>query len=250
MMSEQTFSETAPRRASEAIAEELIDEIRRGETPLDTPLPTERELSQRFDASRPTVREALAQMQLRGYVVTGAGRRPRATRPSLETILTAAGDHIREILGDAESGAHLEQMRQFIETGATREAALRGDNLQITKIQAALERNFDAIGTPDFAQTDSGFHRALVSVVGNPVILKLHDMFVTAMLARRPTTDDPAAHDKIAYEEHRAIYQAILSGDVVTATDVMDRHLLRSYRARLRSPRTVDDDGSDRAGEA
>lgn len=228
-----------PRRTSDAIAEAMIAEIRRGAIAPDAALPTERELCERFSASRPTVREALAQMQLRGYVSAGAGRRPRAARPSLQTVLLSTADHIREILGDSESGAHLEQMRQFIETGAAREAAMRADNIQITKLRDLLDRNYDAIGTPDFAGTDIAFHRALVSVIGNPVILTLHDLFVSAMITQRPPTDDPQRYDRIAYEEHRQIYQAVLEGDVIMATDVMDRHLSRSYRARLKTPRSA-----------
>ncbi|EKE43832.1 transcriptional regulator NanR [Oceaniovalibus guishaninsula JLT2003] len=223
------------RRTPEVIAETLIDAIRDGVLETGAPLPTERALCERFSASRPTVREALAQMQMRGYAATGAGRRPRAARPSLDTVLKGTGEHIREILGDGESAAHLEQMRHFIETGAAREAARHADAVQLFKLQTALDNNFDAIGTLDFAATDIAFHRALVGVVGNPVILTLHDMFVSTMIARRPATDDAAQFDRIAHEEHRAIYAAVLDNDAATAADVMDRHLARSYRARLKS---------------
>ncbi|WP_232824951.1 FCD domain-containing protein [Primorskyibacter marinus] len=233
----------APRRTPDLIADTLIGEIRGGVFAPDAPLPTERDLCERFSASRPTVREALAQMQMRGYLTAGAGKRPRATLPSIATVLRGTGDLIREVLGDAESGAHLEQMRQFIETGAAREAAKRADNIQLAKLQAALEKNFDAVGTADFAPTDIAFHRALVSVVGNPVILTLHDMFVSTMIAQRPPTPNALRYDQIAYDEHREIYQAVLDGDVVTATDVMDRHLTRSYRARLKAPQLSPETG-------
>ncbi|TDL79334.1 FCD domain-containing protein [Palleronia sediminis] len=235
------------RRAPDLIADTLIAEIRGGTFPPDAPLPTERDLCERFSASRPTVREALALMQMRGYASAGAGRRPRAALPSIAGILRGAGDHIREIFGDAESGAHLEQMRQFIETGAARDAAKRADNVQLAKLQTALKDNFDAVGTARFAATDIAFHRALVSVVGNPVILTLHDMFVSTMIAHRPPTDDAMRYDRIAYDEHRLIYQAILDGDVLTATDIMDRHLARSYRARLEAPRLPSDKDAARA---
>ncbi|PVA05886.1 FCD domain-containing protein [Thalassorhabdomicrobium marinisediminis] len=228
---------TPTRNTPDVIAEALIAEIRGGVFAPATPLPTERELCERFAASRPTVREALAQLQMRGYAEAGAGKRPRAALPSITSILKGTGDHIREILGDTESGAHLEQMRQFIETGAAREAAKRADNAQLSKLQSALEDNFAAIGTACFATTDIAFHRALVAVVGNPVILALHDMFVSTMIAHRPPTDDARRYDQIAYEEHRELYQAILNGEVLAATDVMDRHLTRSYRARLQVPK-------------
>ncbi len=111
-----------PKRAADAIADALIGQIRDGSITLNEALPTERELCEHFSASRPTVREALTQMQMRGYVETGGGKRPRAAKPSIQAILMTTGSHLREILGDAESAAHLEQMRQFIEAGAAREA--------------------------------------------------------------------------------------------------------------------------------
>ncbi|PWK59188.1 GntR family transcriptional regulator [Roseicyclus mahoneyensis] len=225
----------APRSSSDAIAEVLIADIKAGRQPKGEPLPTERELSERFDASRPTVRAALSQMQMRGYLEAQPGHRPRASSPSLDSILRGAADHIRDILGDAEAGAHLEQMRQFIETGAARAATMRADTVHLAKLNEALTRNAEAIGTPDFAQTDIAFHRALVSVVGNPILLTLHDMFVSRLFADRPPVADPIANDRISHEEHRAIYTAILDGDVAAATDVMEAHLARSLRRRLKA---------------
>ncbi|UJQ93396.1 FadR/GntR family transcriptional regulator [Mariluticola halotolerans] len=233
------MSDGKQKRASDVIADALIEEIRGGVIHDDAPLPTERELCERFEASRPTVREALAQLQMRGFAVLGAGKRPRAARPSLAGILRGAGNHIRETLGDDESSAHLEQMRQFIETGAVRQAARRANNIQIKQLQTALERNYQAIGTDAFSETDHAFHRILVSVVANPVLLTLHDMFVSELLSQRPVAPDRAAHDRRSYDEHRRIYQAILDGDAAAATEVMDQHLERSYRSRLKAPRSL-----------
>ena len=224
-------------RLSNTIATSLVTDIREGAIQVGSPLPTERELAVRFDTSRPTIREALTQMQLRGFLDAGVGRRPRAARPSIHTILTSAGQHIRDLLGDAESGAHLEQTRMFIESGAVREAAKRRDSIQIARLQDRLGRNEAAIGSPHFAQTDIAFHRELVRIVGNPVILTLHDMFVTDLLAQRSPVDDPAVHDAIAHDEHRRIFEAVVDGDVAKATDVMEHHLTRSYEARLRMRR-------------
>jgi len=233
----------APKRASELMAQVLIEEIRSGMLPVGDALPTERELCDRFDASRPTVREALVLMQSGGYISTAAGKRPRADKPTIENIILTAGDHIREILGQAESGAHLEQMRQFVETGAVREAARKASNVQITLIRNALSDNFAAIGSETFPQTDIAFHRSIVAVVDNPIILTLHDRFVSVMLASRPALVERQQHDETMYEEHRCIYEAILRGDMVEATDIMDRHLERSYRSRLAPPQKIGVDG-------
>lgn len=228
------------RHSAASIAEVLAEDIRSGLIPADDPLPTERALCERFSASRPTVREALMSLQMRGFVTAGNGKRPRAAKPSVMAILQGAGEHLRHILGDTETGAYLEQMRQFIEAGAAREAASRATGVQVAKLKVALERNQAAIGTPDFAPTDIAFHQALVAVLGNPVVLSLHEMFVSEVLKLRALAPDHAAdraaEDLRTFDEHRAVYQAILDGDAAGATDLLDRHLARSYRKRLALP--------------
>lgn len=230
-------SKEPTRHTAQTIAEALAVEIRGNIIGDDTPLPTERELCDRFGASRPTVREALMSLHIRGFITAGSGRRPRAARPSLPLILKAAGEHLRDALGDADSGAYLEQMRQFIEAGAVREAAAHAGSVQVARLKAALDRNFEAIGNDDFSATDIAFHQALVSVLGNPVIQTLHDMFVSDILALRPDAADPVQADRHTFEEHREIFQAILDADAVKATELLDQHLSRSYRKRMAVPR-------------
>jgi DNA-binding FadR family transcriptional regulator len=238
-----TDATSVVRSGSADIAQSLINDIKEGVLEIDAPLPTERDLCERFGASRPTVRAALSQMQMQGYVTAQAGHRPRAAKPSLDGILRGASELILDLMGDAEAGAHLEQMRQFIEMGAAREAAARADTVQLANLQDALAKNAATIGTPQFAETDIAFHRALVAVVGNPVLLTLHDMFVSRLIAQRPQTDDQAGYDRMAFEEHRAIHTAVLDRDVATATEVMERHLSRSFRNRLRAVTLSGTDG-------
>ena len=204
-----TVQTAEPRQAPHAIADALIAEIRSGRIAPDAALPTERDLCARFDASRPTVREALSLMQHRGYLSGGGGKRPRAARPSLPAVLKGAGDLIRDILGDDESGAHLEQMRQFIETGAARTAATAGRQPARSPSSAIRARgqnfrrdqNGRLSGRPTSRST-----APLVAVVGNPVILTLHDLFVSDddRAAARPNPITRIATTGIAYGEHRA----------------------------------------------
>ncbi|WP_236545284.1 FCD domain-containing protein [Tropicimonas marinistellae] len=215
------------------IAAILQERIQSGELVPGDPMPTERALCEEFDTSRPTVREALLLLQGRGYVSLETGRRPRAALPTLDGILTSAASHISNLLGDAESGAHLEQLRQFIEAAAARIAAANATTIQLHKIKAALEQNELDIDSEAFPTSDIAFHRAIVSVVGNPIILKLHDMFASTLLANRPRRSPLTASDRISYNEHVAIYEAIVSGDAMKAAELTDQHLMRSYRSRL-----------------
>ncbi len=226
-------------RAPERIAGVLVQRIQGGALAVGDTVPTERELCEEFAASRPTVREALSLLQLKGYSEAVSGKRSKITKPSLDDVLMSAAGHIREILGNADSAAHLEQMRQFIEAAAVRYASDFASNIQVARLQAALKDNFDAIGTERFPETDIAFHRAIVDVVGNPVILKLHDLFVSSMLANRPSMSDRNAHDELVYGEHRDIYHAILHGDAQKGNALIDQHLARAYRSRLAAPESV-----------
>lgn len=232
---DQCGDQPAPSR----IAADMIERIKSGDLIVGEPLPPERELCEAYGASRPTVREALSLLQMRGFAALGGGKRPRAAKPSLDRVLASTAEHIRDILGDAETGAHLEQMRQFIEAGAVRGAAERASNIQLAKMQTALEANLRAIGTDDFATTDVAFHRAIVDVIGNPIILTLHDMFVSSLLAQRPMVQDRLNHDELIYEEHRQIYEAILRNEVDQASALINHHLARSYKSRLAAPKTA-----------
>lgn len=231
-------------RAAQAIADALIADIKAGRIAVGEALPAERDLCERFETSRPTVREALVTMQQRGYANLNTARRPRAEKPSFEKIFLSTAGHIRDLVGDAESGAYLEQIRQFIEVGAVRSVAQSASAIKLAQIHSALDACFDAIDDLDrFKEADVAFHRAIVSVVENPIILTLHDMFVRSMLHRRGARQDQRQHNITVYEEHRAIYQAIVDGDAERAVAVMDAHLARSYRDRVPEPRKIDPGG-------
>src|SRR3954462_2976359 len=60
--------------AFEACVEQVATAIRLGVYPLGTTLPPERELSERLEVSRATVREAIAALRAAGLVATRRGR--------------------------------------------------------------------------------------------------------------------------------------------------------------------------------
>lgn len=249
-MKQDNLKQGEETRVAERIAADLIRRVNSGVLPVGGAIPTERELCEDFGASRPTVREALSIMQLRGFASLGGGKRPRAAKPSLDQVLQSAAEHIRYVLGDAESGAHLEQMRQFIEAGAARAAAENSSNIQLAQMQTALADNLKSIGTSDFPQSDIAFHRTIVAVIGNPIILKLHDMFVSSLLATRPAVHDQRSNDEIVYEEHRQLYEAILNKNASLASELVEAHLARSYRSRLAAPTSLQINKDESPGEA
>lgn len=228
------------KQRSDRIAEELISDIRNAVIEEGSPLPAERQLCERFSTSRPTVRAAFMTMQARGYANLSAARRPRATKPSIGRVFETAGESLRELLGTTSSSAYLDQVRQFIEMGAVRAAAQDASNIQIAQIHAALEAGYDALGDDEaFASADAAFHRSIVAVIQNPIILELHDRFVLNLVTSRPTPGEQVPRNRKSYEEHRQIYEAIVDNDSEMAMSIMEGHLARSYRASLARPKKL-----------
>ena len=221
-------------RVAESIAAELIADVQGGQIDEGENFPSERELCERFEVSRPTIREALALVRQRGFADFSSSRRPRAVRPSFASLLEGATALMRDLLDDMESIAYMEQVRQFIEVGAVRMISKGATTVQIARLHTTLEACREAIGDADrFKAADIAFHRALVSFVDNPILLTLHDTFAKAMFDRRPRESDPKTRNRIVYEEHRAVFEAIVEHDGDRAARVMEEHLARSYRSIL-----------------
>ena len=226
-----------PRSQSQSAPQEIVTvleaEIRAGTIQQDTPVPTERELCQRFGASRPTVREALIHLQTRGFIHSGNGKRPVVARPSVQQIIQEVNERLCSVLGDTQTSAYLEQMRQFIETGAAREASRHATSVQIAPIKMALDSCGKTIGKPAFVDADIAFHKQLVAILDNPVISAVHGMFTAQVIKLRPSADNRQLADQKTFDEHTTIFRAILDGDAEVATQLLDQHLIRSFRQRL-----------------
>lgn len=221
-------------RAAAGVAEALIADLKSGAISVGEAFPSERALCERFEVSRPTVREALLLLQERGFATLASTRRPRADQPSFSKIIAGAATRMRDLLDEREGIAYMEQVRQFIEVGAVRTVVQRASQVQITRIHAALESCAGHRDDPAaFKEADIAFHRALVAVVENPILLTLHDIFARTLFDRRPPERDPVAHDALVYDEHRAIFEAIVARDADRAATILDDHLDRAYRASL-----------------
>ncbi len=220
---------------ADQIVSDLISGIREGVLPVGKALPTERELSVRFGTSRPTVREALSRISLLGYAKTDAGKRPIAKMPTLGDAMHVAREHIGNLWGEPQSIAYLEQLRVYIECGAAREAVRRAGGLELAKIKAALDANKAAINTPEFPKTDIEFHRAIVEISANPILQAMHELFIRDIIKNRSEHVDQSEHDRRVYLTHEAIFDALLDQKENELLQLIEDHLSRSYRRRLKA---------------
>jgi GntR family transcriptional regulator, transcriptional repressor for pyruvate dehydrogenase complex len=211
-------------------------------------LPSERELAERFGASRPTVSQSLRSLSLMGLVEIRRGSGAYVLRKP-ETMVTASVNLMLDL--DEESVGHLAELRLWLETLGVREAATREpvlDDVERASMSAALERLGAAAGRPsEWIAADTVFHAAIVRSSGNPYLAAVYESVHTAILTYEyrgwiQTESVPAWLRSSRAEEqmalHAPILDAVVAGDAEAAAaavrhhhEVMLQHLAASRKA-------------------
>lgn len=209
--------------AFEACVEQLATAIRLGVYPLGSMLPSERDLSERLEVSRATLREAIAALREAGLVETRRGRNGgtfvtlKARTPSSRKAARTTPEQRADWL-DALS------FRRIVEPGAAYLAA------QLTlshDARARLQVAHDAVAEASRAahrQADSRFHLTIASLSGSgrtidavtSVQASLHEM-----LCAIPVLETNIQH---SHRHHRAVCRAILDGRPDDAREAMREH--------------------------
>ena len=213
------------------IAQRVVDSILARKIPPGERL-GEQELAGLFGVSRTVVREALMQLQARGFVEV----RPRSDwfviEPSFDDALQTYA------------------ARRVIEPGMLHDT---GKPLQsvLKRLRAHVAEERKAIATTDAATRSvllADFHVCLADCLGNRFLtsmmvdLSARTTLVSALY--QSTTDAQVSND-----DHAAIVAALAAGDTARAADLMRRHI-DTLTARLDESRARMGTGRDRLREA
>jgi GntR family transcriptional repressor for pyruvate dehydrogenase complex len=150
---------------------QIRDAILAGELPEGTRLPNERDLAERFEVGRPTVREALRSLEALGIVEIRAGRSggAYAARPS-EATLGSALSTLVSLRG--ASAQELAEFRLGFEADTAWWAAQRADAEDVTALEqlvAETRRRLEQV-TDDWTpvtDADARWHEALARATKN-----------------------------------------------------------------------------------
>jgi GntR family transcriptional repressor for pyruvate dehydrogenase complex len=206
----------------------ISDEIAEGAR-----LPSERELAERFGASRPTVSQALRSLSLMGLVEIRHGSGAYVVRRP-EAMVTASIDLMLNL--EQQSVDHLMQLRLWLEGIGTREAVIRQPVLadaETEAIRAALRRLRDAAGrTSELIAADTVFHATIVRSAGNPYLGAIYESVHSALLSYQlrswvDSESEPPWLRDTGPEQHRALHEPI-------AAAVFDRNVRAADAAVLK----------------
>ena len=223
------FQKIQSEKLSQAVVRQIELLILRGILRPGERLPSERELSDRLGVSRPSLREAVAELQTAGLLETRAG----------------AGIFVAEVLGSAFSPAltrlfstHVEAVfdyigfRRDLEGLAAERAATYGSDTDLQVVQAIFDKMQAAHAKrnpADEAALDAEFHLSIIEASHNLILLHLmrsmyqllrEGVFYNrqVMFKQRTTRDQ-------LLNQHRAINDALKARDPVAARAAVEAHL-------------------------
>ncbi len=228
------FQKVQSEKLAHAVVTQIELLILRGILRPGERLPSERELSDRLGVSRPSLREAVAELQGRGLLATRAG----------------AGVYVANVLGSAFSPALVELFASHDEAvfdyigfrrdmeglAAERAARLASDtDLEVIdtifrKMEAAHQKRNPA----DEARLDAEFHLSIIEASHNVVMLHMmramFDLLREGVFYNRQMMFKQRTTRELLLDQHRAINVALQARDATAARAAAEAHL--SYVAQ------------------
>lgn len=212
------------RKLYQQVASAIASAITAGRYPVGSRLPSERDLAEEFGVSRPTVREAMIALEIRGLVEARHG----------SGIYVMEGAEAGAPPLDLDIGAfELTEARRLFEGEACALAASVITDEELAELETILA---DMVGENSLAtsigeQADRRFHLTIARATRNTAILMvvetLWDIRYRSPLCAAMLTRARQVGVRPLIEDHREILDALIQRDPSAARQVMRAHLGR-----------------------
>ena len=223
------FQEINSEKLAKSVVRQVEQLILRGILRPGERLPSERELAEKLAVSRPSLREALSELQASGLLTSRAG----------------AGIFVAEVLGSAFSpalmrlfGTHDEAVydylafRKDLEGLAAERAARVGSNTDLKVINAIyfkMEAAQSKRSSDEEARLDAQFHMSICEAGHNVVMLhmmrSMYELLQTGVFYNRQATFRQRSGRSELLGQHRAINEALQARDPEAARAAVHNHL-------------------------
>lgn len=214
------------KRLYRQVVDQILQLIDSGEYPVGSRLPAEREMSEKFGVSRPTIREAVIALEALDRV----------------SVKTGSGVYVLEWkeVGGVESKVssfELMETRVLVEGESAALAASMISEEQLAQLAQALEEmaQENAAGDTESEGADRKFHAVIAAATHNRVLSSVVENLWDAqeglhhikMSHEAVCKSDPQTR----LQEHQDIYDALASRDSQAARTAMRNHFGRSISA-------------------
>lgn len=208
-------------RLYQRVAEQLASIISEGEYPVGSRLPAERKLAERFDVSRPTIREAIIALELAGCVEVRGGSGIYVCDGSSKHMLTA----------DLSVGPFdILEARIMVEGEAAELAARRVTDEELKELREALDDMVQENEKEPICEVaDQNFHMLIARATRNEAVVSacahLWGLRNSSPISARILEKVRQAGSRPRIEEHNTILEALEKRDPVAAREAMRAHL-------------------------
>jgi len=198
-------------------------------------LPSERELAERLQISRPAMREALKILNIMGFVEIRVGNGTYVREVSFAPYVESVVDSISSRLNvQEEKFLKLIEVRKILEMEMARLACLRISPRNLERIeQCVRQMEANLKNRDDFITWGIRFHREIAEATGNEILVLIWDS-LWDLIRRSQYRDNRliVRSPKMSLEGHKKIYQALLGRKPLEAWAAMEEHLNKE-RAEL-----------------
>ncbi|MFZ5817117.1 MAG: FadR/GntR family transcriptional regulator [Bacillota bacterium] len=218
---------------TERIYQKIVDQIREmlnsGQLHPGDRLPSEREIADQLQVSRPAVREAFSALEMMGLIEVRPG----------EGTFVKSGDLITPFAlllsmeGDTTQAREMMEIRIPLEGQAAYLAALRATAQDLVKIEHCLLRMERDLKEDDLGQgADWEFHMAVAMASHNSLLTRvmyhLQDALKVAVETARHRLFRIRGMPERLLMEHREVYEAIRARDPERARTAMMHHITQA----------------------
>lgn len=233
----QQFKPIKQKRISQEVAQQLKDAILLGQFKEGNRLPSERELSQQFQVSRITIREALRSLENSGFITIRQGAAGGAFVTDL-TYKHLSKSLLDLFLSEKISICELSRLRLLVEPEIARLAATRITKEYKKKLLNALEAE-ELPQTPVYKEREVNkmIHDIIGEMCGNRLFEAINGSLLnlTLMFIHKVEQDQPPM---LPIRMHRPVVEAVLSGDPGKAASVMKKHIMEFEETLIEMEKT------------
>jgi GntR family transcriptional repressor for pyruvate dehydrogenase complex len=231
------ISKITNRKTYEIIAEQLQEQILSGKLQPGEKLPSTKELAERFQVGRSTMREALSALKAMGLIniYQGEGCFVRSIDPDSIPI-----PEFNALLMSRETILELMEARKALEIANASIAAEKRTEEDLAAFAEVLDQMEKHLGDDEAGeQADIRFHMILAESTHNSIMVRLLESISSQMqLAIRETRRlQMFANKRVSrqlWQEHHAIFDAVRRRDSAAAQECMRTHLHHVERVLIR----------------
>ena len=223
------FHPVTPEKLSAAVIRQIELLILRGVLRPGERLPPERELAERLEVSRPSLREAISKLQEVGLLTARPG----------------AGVYVADVLGSAFAPALVQlfarhdeavfdylSFRRDMEALAAERAAKSASDTDLAVVQTVfnkMEAAHSKRNADEEAQLDAQFHMAIVEASHNVVMLhmmrSMYELLREGVFYNRQVMFKQRTSRAALLDQHRAINDALQARNPAAARAAIEAHL-------------------------